>query len=97
MQTFVVECYWPELIEQEARDTLERIACLSAEASPGRAVRSLGCILIPSDGLALFLFSASDVDAVRHMRLLSEVPFDRIVESVHIGFDQPPSPRQEEA
>jgi hypothetical protein len=91
MPTFVVECYWPGRIEPEARNTLERIARLNREASPGQALRSLGCILIPSDGLALFLFSASDVDVVRRMGRLSEVPFDRIVESVHIGFDQPPA------
>jgi hypothetical protein len=91
METFVVECYWPGTIEREARETLERIVRLSREASPEEAVRSLGCILVPADGLALFLFTASNIDAVRRVSRLSELPFDRIVESVHIGFDGPPA------
>jgi hypothetical protein len=91
MRTFVVECYWPELIEQKARDTLERIARLGADTSPEEAVWSLGCILMPSDGLALFLFSASNEDVVRALGRLSEVPFDRIIESVHIGFERLPA------
>jgi hypothetical protein len=86
MQTFLVECYWPRLIEKEARDILERVVGLGAEASPEQPLQSLGCILVPSDGMALFLVSAPSEAIVRRIGALTEVPFDRIVESIHIGF-----------
>jgi hypothetical protein len=54
-------------------------------------VRFLDCILVPADGMALFLFSASSEDIVRRIGRLSELPFDRIVHSIHIGFDQEPT------
>jgi hypothetical protein len=40
---------------------------------------------------ALLLFTASSEDIVRRIGRLSELPFDRIVDSIHIGFDQEPS------
>lgn len=88
MQTFVVECYWPRMMEEEAWDTLDRLLRIGPELSPAQAVRSLGCILVPSDGLALFLLRAPSEDVVRQIGGLAEVPFDRIVESVVVGFGQ---------
>lgn len=57
----------------------------SAEAQP------LGCILVPSDGMVLFLFRAPNEGWVKDQSWLSEVPFDRIVESIQIGLDHQPS------
>jgi hypothetical protein len=91
MQTFVVECYWPRMIEEDARVTLERLVRFAAEASPGQAVRSFGCILVPADGMALFLLSAPNEAQVRHIGELTELPFDRIVKSVQLGFDKQPT------
>jgi hypothetical protein len=92
MRTFVVECYWPEMIEEDARNILDRVVRLTDEASQQEAVRSLGCILLPSDGMALFLFSALSEDMVRRIGGLAELPFDRIVESVLVGFGRQPRP-----
>jgi hypothetical protein len=89
MHAFVVECYWPGMLEQDARRALDRVIGLAGEAARGRSVRSLGCVLVPSDGMALFLFAASNEDVVRGVGQLAEVPFDRIVESVFVGFGQP--------
>jgi hypothetical protein len=88
MQLFMVECYWPGTIEAKATETLNRVARFAGETWPGEAVRLLGCILVPADGMALFLFAASSEDVVRGVGRLTEVPFDRIVESVFIGFGQ---------
>jgi hypothetical protein len=90
MQTFMVECYWPGTIEETAAEDLNRLVSLAAAAAPGTLVRFLGCILVPADGMALLLFRASSEDIVRRIGRLSELPFDRIVESLHIGFDQEP-------
>ena len=88
MQTFVVECYWPGMIEEDARNILDRVMELGGEASPGWSVCSLGCVLMPADGMALFLLTAPSEDIVRHAGQLTEAPFDRIVESVLVGFGQ---------
>jgi hypothetical protein len=77
-------------IEAKAPETLNRVVRLAGEAAPGEAVQYLGCILVPADGIALFLFAASNEDVVRGVGRLAEVPFDRIVESVLVGFGQPP-------
>ncbi len=86
MQTFIVECYWPGMIEAQARDTLERVIRIAGEASPGGAVHSLGCFLVPSDGMALCFFAAPSEAVVRRIGSLAELPFDRIVEAVEIRF-----------
>jgi hypothetical protein len=93
MHAFVVECYWPGMLEQDASRALGRVTGFAGEALEGRSVRSLGCVLVPSDGMALFLFAASNEDVVKRVARLAEVPFDRIVESVLVGFGQPRSGR----
>ena len=87
----MVECYWPGTIEQKAPKSVNRVVRLVGGAVPGEAVRFLGCILVPADGMALFLFRASSEDIVRRIGRQSELPFDRIVHSIHIGFDQEPT------
>jgi hypothetical protein len=91
MKTFMVECYWPGTIEPRGPESLNRIVRLVGQAVPGEAARFLGCILVPADGMALFLFRASNEDIVRRIGRVSELPFDRIVHSIQIGFDQQPT------
>lgn len=62
---------------------MERVARLLGEARE-RDVKSLGCIMLPSDGLALFLFRAPSEARVRSLSNLAELPFDRVVESVNV-------------
>jgi hypothetical protein len=88
MQTFMVECYWPGTIEEKAPESLKRVVQLAGGGAPGTVVRFLGCILVPADGMALLLFRASSEDIVRRIGRLSELPFDRIVDSIHVGFDE---------
>ncbi len=88
-RAFVVECYWPGMVEEDARSTLDRVDQLGGEALLG-SMRSLGCILVASDGMALFLFEAQSEDVVRRIGRLAEVPFDRIVETALVGFDPQP-------
>ena len=86
-RTFVVECYWPEITEEQVREALSRVAPPPISGGPGDEVESAGCILIPSDGIALFLFRGVSEDLVRIRSQNAEVPFDRIVESIQIGLD----------
>jgi hypothetical protein len=90
MPTYVVECYWPEITEELVRATFGRIASTARRQSSAEA-QPLGCILVPSDGMVLFLFRAPNEGWVKDQSWLSEVPFDRIVESIQIGLDHQPS------
>ena len=92
VQTFIVECYWPRVLGDETWDIRDRLLGVGREATPAHGVRSLGCILVPNDGLALLLFSASSEDELRRVGRLAEIPFDRIVESIFVGFGQQESP-----
>jgi hypothetical protein len=87
-RTFVVECYWPGITEEQVREALSRVAPPPVSGGPANEVKSVGCILIPSDGMALFLFRGGSDDLVRDWSENAEVPFDRIVESIHIGFTE---------
>jgi hypothetical protein len=68
------------------RATFGRIASAARRQSTAKA-QPLGCILVPSDGMVLFLFRAPNEDFVKDQSRLSEVPFDRVVESIQIGLD----------
>jgi hypothetical protein len=65
---------------------LEWVARLANQEAHERDVRSLGCIVLPSDGLALFLFQAPSEARVRCVSELAEIPFDRVVESINVGL-----------
>ena len=77
MPTFVVECYWPGITEVQASAALTRVE---------DPIQALGCILVPSDGMAIFLFWSPSSIRLSETSRLAELPFDRIVESVHVGF-----------
>ena len=72
MRTFVVECYWPGMIELEARATLDRVVRLGGEALPGQSVRLLGCIVLPSDGTRGCPFACCS-DRPTHARWIERV------------------------
>jgi hypothetical protein len=72
------------------RAAFGRIAS-AARRQPIAQGQLLGCILLPSDGMVLFLVRAPNESWVKDQSGLSELPFDRIVESIQVGFDQHPS------
>ena len=91
MPTYVVECYWPALTEELVKVTLGRIASVAQQDPTAEGVQLLGCILMPSDGMALILFRAPNKGLDKDQSWLSDVPFDRIVESIQIGLHHQPS------
>ena len=78
----MVECYWPGIHEDLIREVLVRDAQTLDSGSGREPVRCLGCILVPSDGMAMFLFEGPSAEVVQNRGSLAEVPFDRIVEAV---------------
>jgi hypothetical protein len=86
MPTFVVECYWPGITEEQVRHALALVERVRNGAATGDSVDRLGCILVPTDGMAIFLFRAPSALRLAETAQQSGLPFDRIVESIPVGF-----------
>jgi hypothetical protein len=89
--SYVVECYWPTISEREAKAALAGIARSQEGTSPTDRVWPLGCILVPSDGLALFLLTGPSAHAIAAVGELIQLPLDRIVESIAIAATTTPA------
>ena len=83
--TYIVECYWPAISQRQAKAALAGIARSQEGVSPTDRVWPLGCILVPPDGLALFLIASPSADLIRDVGERIQLPFDRIVESISIA------------
>jgi len=90
----MVECYWPEMTEDRVRQVLERVTRTESQHAQPQ-VRPLGSLLVPSDGLVIFLFDGTSA-AIRDAAKTAEVPFDRIVEVHHIPLHGAPGPPAEQ-
>jgi hypothetical protein len=77
VNSFVAECFWPDVHEQDIRRLDERIlACITG----GAGVRYLGSILMLEDEVVLCQFEG-DAASVRAAAERAEVPFERILET----------------
>lgn len=83
--TYVVECYWPDISEHQAKAALSVIGRVRNAHGSRDRVWPLGCILVPSDGLALFLIAGPSADVIRDVGERIALPFDRIVKSISIA------------
>jgi hypothetical protein len=88
MPTFVVECYWPGITEGQVRHALALLGPARNATRTREPVGRLGCILLPSDGMALFLFRAPSALRLSETAQQARLPFDRIVESIHVSFGE---------
>jgi hypothetical protein len=86
MPTFIVECYWPGITEAQVRHALALVGRVGNKGGSGEAVGRLGCILVPADGMAIFLFHAPSALRLTQIAQQAGLPFDRIVESIHVRF-----------
>jgi hypothetical protein len=83
LTTFLAECFWTDVTEEDVRDVDRRAEATVAElARGGQAIRYLGSILIRQDEVLLCLFEGSH-DAVEAAATRAGIPFERILE----GFD----------
>jgi len=71
--SFVAECYWPDVHEEEVRALDRRIA-----ASLTDDVRYLGSVLIRDDEVVLCHFEGT-ADAVRRVATRACVPYERLL------------------
>ena len=71
--SFVAECYWPDVREEDVRALDQRIA-----ASLADDVRYLGSVLIREDEVVLCHFEGS-ADAIRRVAKRARVPYERLL------------------
>ena len=71
--SFVAECYWPEVSEEDVRQLDQRIA-----ASLADDVRYLGSVLIREDEVVLCHFEGT-ADAIRRVAVRARVPYERLL------------------
>ncbi len=83
IRTFMVEGYWPGITEAQVREIVERPG-LAGHPPGQREIHLLGSLLVPSDGMVIFLFEGASPSAIREAASLADVPFDRIVEVRHV-------------
>lgn len=79
--SFVAECFWPGVTDDDLRTLAERAAACADELRAGGAsVRYDGAILIREDEVVLCRFQG-DAAAVRLAAERAAVPFERILET----------------
>lgn len=71
--TFVAECYWPDVHEEEVRTLDRRI-----DASLADDVRYLGSVLIREDEVVLFHFEGTAA-AIRRVAARAGVRYERLL------------------
>jgi hypothetical protein len=71
--SFVAECYWPDVHEEDVRALDQRIARSLADD-----VRYLGSVLIAEDEVVLCHFEGS-ADAIRRVAKRARVPYERLL------------------
>ena len=86
---YLAECLWPGVTEADLAD-LDARARASAEA--GTDVRYLGSRLVPSDEVVFCFFEGPTADAVQAVAERAGIPFERILESIHVP--RPPRTRR---
>lgn len=73
--SFVAECFWPDVVEDDVRALETRIAAALVDG-----VRYLGSLLIREDEVVLCQFEGS-AQAVRAVAERARVPFERLLET----------------
>ena len=80
---FLVECFWPGVTREQVEAANARArARAAARLRAGSSLRFLGSLLVPSDEVVLFQFTAGSSEEVVRTSREAELPFDRIAESL---------------
>ena len=91
-RTFIAECFWPGVREDDLSALDERAAAKAKEVTEsGDAVAYLGSVLMREDEVVLCRYRGG-TEAVTQAALAAEIPFTRILETAqspwpHANFD----------
>ncbi len=80
-RSYLVECYWPSVDEEQVAVTAQRArAAIGALRPQGGELRLLGSVLVPSDETVFYLFEGEEAD-VRAVSKQAGAPVERVLES----------------
>jgi hypothetical protein len=86
---YLVECYWPGVDEEKLLVAAHRAQLAAIElARRGHSVGFRGSILVRNDETVFCLFEGEEED-VRALAVLADIPFERVLESLLVGSDEP--------
>lgn len=81
MTSFVAECFWIGVMDEDLRGLDERAAAsVEKLAATGEQIRYLGSMLMRTDEVVLCFFEGT-ADAVRRAAEQAAIPFERILET----------------
>ena len=85
MTSFMAECFWPGVTEQQLAEAGVRARRAAvAISSGGVPARYIGSILVPADEIALCLFEAASIEAASDLNRRAAIPFERILQIVRL-------------
>ena len=85
IQTFLLECFWPGVNEEQTAAVAQRARRAAHELSrEGRRVRYLGSQLVPGDEVVFFEVEAESQDVASEVGQRAGLPFERVVASVRV-------------
>jgi len=88
--TYVAECFWSGVREDDLRDLDRRIEATVAElAAQGEPIEYVGSMLIVDDEVVLCLFEGP-IATVRHVTERAGLPFERILQSTRVPWSRTP-------
>ena len=85
--TFVAECPWPDVRQEQVEAGAERVQLSAAIA--GGDVSFRGSLLLLEDEIVFYLFDGSSADAVGEACRQASIPVERILGAVHLPRDHP--------
>ena len=81
--TFLVECFWPDLSQEQVQRADQRLAeCVAESRRAGSQVAYVGSIVLTGDDVIFFLFEASSPAEVRRICDQAQLQIERVVGSV---------------
>jgi hypothetical protein len=85
MAAYVAECYWLGVTRAKLAEAVSQAQEAAHELSrEGDPVRVTGSLLIPADETAFLFIDAGSIDGARALGERAGVPFERIVEAIHV-------------
>ena len=82
---YLAECFWPGVTEAALADLDARArVCADATEGTSKPVRYLGSTLVRSDEVVFCFFEGPSAEAVQTVAEQAAIPFERILESIHV-------------